>query len=139
MRNRWFQLFLVIAAALSSLLSGCTGYPEPEDATDAGRQFVEALYNGNFKRARLLLVTDNEAQQKALQAIEKDFRSRNSADKEALSKSPMVIKSINNGENGAAVIQFQNAYTQQPASIYCVSAAGLWRVDLEQSKFYSKP
>lgn len=130
----------MFAAILLAALSGCASYPEPEDATDAGRQFVEALYNGNFKRAGQLLSAESKEQEAALETIEKDFRSRTSADKEALSKSPMVIEKISNESSGAARIQFRNAYTSQPASVYCINKAGLWRVDLQQSQFYpSRP
>jgi hypothetical protein len=35
-----------------------TSYEEPETAIDAGRQFISAIYNGNFKRAGQLIVQD---------------------------------------------------------------------------------
>lgn len=116
---------------LALLVWGCgTSYEEPDTAIDAGRQFISAVYNGNFKRAGQM-VEQNEANKKLLEEnFEKDFRSRDGFAKEALSKSSIQIIEIITVDSTTTLLHFNNAYNGKDTKLEIRKQSGLWRVNL---------
>lgn len=110
------------------------GYEEPDTAIDAGRQFIGAIYNGNFKRAGQLIVKDDTNRKTLKENIEKEFRSRNGFEKTALSKASIQIKKITVLDSALTQIQFLNAFTTKEALLEVKKADGIWKVDI--SKMY---
>lgn len=120
------SILLLITFALLS----CTSYESPDSAIDCGRQFINATYQGNFKRAKQLLVPTPQNLQVLENDIEKDFRSRDGFGKEKLSKSSIVINGVENQGDTATFIKYINAYNNKPTSIKCVLVNGEWKADL---------
>jgi hypothetical protein len=116
---------------LAFIISACgTSYEEPETAIDAGRQFISAIYNGNFKRAGQLVIQD-EANAAILEnKIEKDFRSRDGFGKEALSKASIQIIEIKNIDSSHTLLLFKNAYTGNETQLEISKIEDTWRVSL---------
>lgn len=113
------------------LVSACgTSYEEPDTSIEAGRQFILAIYNGNFKRAGQLIEQDDQNKNFLTENIEKDFRSRNGFQKEALSKSSIQIIEIINVDSTTTLLHFNNAYTGKEAKLEIRKQNGLWRVNL---------
>jgi hypothetical protein len=107
-----------------------TSYEEPETAIDAGRQFISAIYNGNFKRAGQLIVQD-EANALYLESkIEKDFRARDGFGKEALSKASIQIMKIKKTDSTHTLLLFKNAYSGMNTQLEIKMVEGLWKVNL---------
>jgi hypothetical protein len=124
----------VIWVGFMGILACGTSEEAPETPIDAGRAFISAIYNGNFKRAKKLVV-DTEPTLKILEeSIEKDFRSRDGFQKEALSKASIQIIKIETRDSVNTIVQFLNAYSGKPAAIEVVKNEGIWQINLENFK-----
>lgn len=124
-RWRWLPLLLLITA--------CSSYEAPESGIDCGRQFVNATYQGNFKRAKQLLVPDDTNVQLLNTRFEQPFRTLDGFGKEKLSQSSIVIISIKTLSENEVQVTYQNAYDNQPKTLQCVQQAGQWLVNLSYS------
>ncbi len=106
--------YLLIINLCAVLFSGCNpNYEEPETAIDAGRQYINAIYQGNFKRANQLIGVDDASKTYLEEVVENDFRTRNSAQKEALSQSSIQIIRVNKISDTKTLLHFTNAYSNQ--------------------------
>lgn len=132
----------IFAAAMRNFFKGwwlpilvfgaCTnGYPEAQDGLDCGRQFIGAIFNGNFKRARQLTLPD-ETNLKILEnKLEKDFSNRSSLDKERLSQASIVINEVSPVNDSVVIINFLNSYDSLPTILKVVKWQGQWLTDLK--------
>jgi hypothetical protein len=119
---------------ITGLLSCGASYEEPDSAIEAGRQFISAIYNGNFKRAGQLIVQDESNSRMLKEDIEKDFRSRNSFAKDSLSKTSIQINKITNVDSLTTIMEFTNAYHNHESVLLIKKENGLWRVRIEKIK-----
>ncbi len=119
---------------LCMALTACNpAYQEPESAMDAGRQFINAIYQGNFKRANQLIEPGDANVETLRNTIEKDFRSRDSNQKEALSQSSIQINRVENVDANTTLLYFTNAYNDKPDTLKIKTIYGKWLVDLQKS------
>lgn len=123
------RIFLILLCYVC-LAAACSSYEAPDSGIDCGRQFIDATYQGNFKRARQLLVSGENQQDLLREKIEKDFRGRNSNQKEALSRSSIVIRDIVQSGDTLVLITYQNAYNQQNQQLRVILENGEWKTDL---------
>lgn len=131
--NRNFLLAFIFLPVTILLACGTT-YEEPETAIDAGRQFISAIYNGNFKRAGQLIVPGETNETILSDQIEKDFRSRDGFGKEALSKSSIQIKNVQVLDSTTTLLKFVNAYNARENTLEIKKTGGLWKVNLSGLK-----
>ena len=130
---KFLRNFFILS--LIYLSAGCnTGYEEPDSAIEAGRQFISAIYNGNFKRAGQLITEDKGNREMLKDQIEKDFRSRNSFAKDSLSKSSIQINKISAIDTLTTIIEFTNAYYRKEGILLVKKVDGYWRVKIEKLK-----
>lgn len=124
--------YRLLLLAITQLLA-CTAYETPDSGIDCGRQFINATYQGNFKRAKQLLVPTTENIMLLEENIEKDFRSRNSFEKENLSNTSITINHLESKGDSVQLIHFTNAYNGKPQVLKCVQVQGEWKTDLSFS------
>jgi hypothetical protein len=111
---------------------GCAPtYEQPETAIDCGRQYIEAIFKGNFKRARQLTLPDEKNIDLLRNRLEKDYRGRSSEDKEQLRSVSIVINSVDEFADTAAIINFLNSYDGKSAVLKVVKVDGQWLTDLK--------
>lgn len=125
--SRTYSILIVL---LATLLLACTSYEEPDSGIDCGRQFINATYQGNFKRAKQLLLAGQEQQELLESRIEKEFRSKDSNGREALSKSSIVVRNIEQQGDSVLYISYLNAYDNQERKLRVVNGADGWKTDL---------
>lgn len=135
MKTNRFLFYTCLVVALGCI--GCASYEEPESGLDCGRQFINATYQGNFKRAGQLLVATDENKHLLEERIEKDFRSRDAFDKERLSNASIQISKVESNGDTLQLIHFTNAYNGKPQVLKCVFRQQQWRTDLAYS--YPQP
>jgi hypothetical protein len=123
---------IVSSVLLLVLLAGCgESYEKPTDAIDCGRQFIDAIFKGNFKRARQLMLPDPQNMELLNEKLARDFRSRNSLDKNQLRTASIVINEIDNVSDSVTIINFLNSYDNKPAVLKVVLVNGEWMTDLK--------
>jgi hypothetical protein len=130
--KKW--LLGIVMIAFIGLYACGTNEEAPETPIDAGRAFISAIYNGNFKRAKKLVVNSEPTLKMLEESIEKDFRSRDGFQKDALSKASIQIIKIETRDSTHTVVQFLNEYSGKPAAIEVVKKEGIWQVSLENFK-----
>lgn len=116
------------------LLVSCTNTADtPETALDCGREFIDAVFKGNFKKARQLMLQD-EANEKLLDdSLAKNFRARSSMDKERLRSVSIHINSVENLNDSVTIINFQNSYDSSNTVLKVIKDHGQWVTDLKYS------
>jgi hypothetical protein len=123
---------IVSSVLLLVLLAGCgESYEKPTDAIDCGRQFIDAIFKGNFKRARQLMLPDPQNMELLNEKLARDFRGRNSLDKNQLRTASIVINEIDNVSDSVTIINFLNSYDNKPAVLKVVLVNGEWMTDLK--------
>lgn len=115
------------------LLAGCSSYEAPENGMDCGRQFINATYQGNFKRAKQLLVPGEGNEQLLSTRFEQPFRSLDGFGKERLSQSSIHIKSVQQQGDSVVLLTYQNAYDNKVYTLKCQLQEGNWKTDLAYS------
>lgn len=126
--KKLFFLFLAV------ILTSCGGdiYPPVENPLDAGRQFIDAIYKGNFKRADLLMLNDDQNKSLLRTKLEDDYHARNSTNRNNLGLSSINISNVKNWGDSATIITFLNNYNNKPASLKVIKQnGGSWLVDLK--------
>jgi hypothetical protein len=127
------KMLKIAGLIMAFVISACgTSYEEPETAIDAGRQFISAIYNGNFKRAGQLIIANEENRKILDKTIEKDFRARDGFGKEALSKASIRINEIKTIDSSTTLLYFTNAYTNKASELEIKKEGEYWRVDLRK-------
>jgi hypothetical protein len=124
-RAVWLILF-------SIMLVGCgESYEVPENALDSGRQFIESIFKGNFKRARQLMLPDDANQKLLDERLANDFRTREPLERDRLRNASIVINEIENVSDSVTIINFKNSYDDRPAVLKVVKYNGQWLSDLK--------
>jgi hypothetical protein len=121
-----YSLFLL----LTFIFWGCSSYEEPDSGIDCGRQFINATYQGNFKRAKQLLLAEPGQEDLLDSRIEKEFRSKDSNGREALSKSSIVVRNIEQQGDSVVYISYLNAYDNQEKKLRIINSSNGWKTDL---------
>ncbi len=129
MRNRIFSL-LATALILLSACSGPEGFKKPEDALDAAREFVRAVLDGDYKRAELYVLPDEEDMR--LFNRYKDYM-KNQPEKErlGLKSSSILINKVEQLNDSVSIINYSNSYSKKPMDIRAVKKDGEWWVDFK--------
>ncbi len=117
------------------MITACSGeiYPPVENPLDAGRQFIDALFKGNFKRADKLMLDDATNKNLLRTKLEDDYHSRNSADRNNLGLASINISNVKNLGDSVTIITFFNNYINKPTPLKVVKQQGGWLIDLKSS------
>ena len=122
-------MFCLLVALLSC---SAPTYPPVENPLDAGRQFAEAVFKGNFERAGQLIVPDAINKNLLRQRLEDDYHQRSSADRNLMAQESLQIQNVENvGKDSVMLIRFINAYDGKPAILKVVKNNNSWLVDLK--------
>jgi hypothetical protein len=125
--------FLLLIHLLATTLLACTSYEAPDSGIDCGRQFINATYQGNFKRAKQLLLAEQGQEELLESRVEKEFRAKDSNGRDALSKSSIVVRNIEQQGDSVVYISYLNAYDNLERKLRIVNGADGWKTDLAYS------
>ncbi len=122
-------LFFISLALFSC---GAPAYPPVENPLDAGRQFADAIFQGNFERAGQLIVPDTENKNLLRQRLEDVYHQRSSADHNQMAAASLQIQHVENmAKDSSMLIHLLNAYDGKPAVLKVVKNNNSWLVDLK--------
>ena len=126
-QSRSFIAYILFAFTMV----GCSepeGFIQPEDPLDAGREFIRAVLDGDYKKATLYLNEDPEDQELFARFISHE---KKQPKKELLAyKSASII--INKSENindSTSIINFSNSYSMKPMDLKIIKKNKNWKVD----------
>ncbi len=127
MRNRIFSL-LTLLLLLTGSCSGPEGFKKPEDALDAAREFVRAVLDGDYKRAELYVLPEEEDLR--LFHRYKDYM-KNQPEKErlGLKSSSILVNKVEPLNDSVSIINYSNSFSKKPMDIRAVKKDGEWWVD----------
>ncbi len=102
------------------------------DDIDCGRNFIDAIFKGNFKKAGYLLLPDAENKKLLSEKLSKDYNNRNGKDRERLGSASIVVSNIEKVvKDSVTIIYFINSYDNQPAKLKVVKINNEWLADLK--------
>jgi len=124
-----------ILLLIITMLASCSSeenYPPVENSLDAGRQFIDAVYKGNFKRAGMLMLDEPKNKQLLKDRLEDDFHKRSSQDRNELKQSSItILTSEEVVKDSVTIINFINTYDNKPAVLKVIKQNGSWLIDLK--------
>ncbi|MCM5528857.1 DUF4878 domain-containing protein [Parasegetibacter sp. NRK P23] len=101
-----------------------------ENALDAGREFVRASLDGNYKKAAFFLLEDS-TNQNLLTRWEESYRNLSSDDREAFRRASITINSEEEVSDSVSIINFSNSYKKKPQVLKVIKRDGTWKVDFK--------
>jgi hypothetical protein len=119
---------LTLALFLFGSCSGPEGFKKPEDALDAAREFVRSVLDGDYKRAELYVLPEEEDIR--LFNRYKDYM-KNQPEKErlGLKSSSILVNKVEPLNDSVSIINYSNSYSKKPMDIRVVKKDGEWWVD----------
>ncbi|MCW3109379.1 MAG: hypothetical protein JWQ09_3885 [Segetibacter sp.] len=106
-------------------------YHKPENALDAGREFIQESLKGKFNAANKYMLQD-EDNQFWLAKWSKEFNKLSEQDKAGYSKAAITIFEVNDVvPDSVTIINFSNSYKKRQQKIKVVKSNGDWKVDFK--------
>lgn len=131
MHNRRSVLTAVLAALLFSACSEPEGHREPEDALDAAREFVRAVLDGDYARAELYLLDEDD---KVLFGRYKQFRNaRPDTERRQLKSATIIINGVEALSDSVTMVDYANSLSREPTELRVVRRGGRWLVDFSHT------
>ena len=105
-----------------------SGFKKPEDGLDAGREFVRAVLDGDYKKGELYVMPDEE-DLRLYKRYTEYMRKRTGKELIELKQASIIINKVEEVSDTIQIINYSNSYTQKPIDIKVVRKDGEWWVD----------
>ncbi len=106
---------------------------KPEGDVDAARSFIRAALDGNYKRARNLILPDSSNVQ-LLDNLERAYLHNNNAmDQRGYREASIRVHDTRKVNDTASVIVYSNSYKNKQDSVKAVQVGNDWLIDLKYS------
>jgi hypothetical protein len=107
---------------------GPEGFKKPEDALDAGREFIRSVLDGDYKKAELYVIQDEEDIR--LFSRYRDYMKKRPREELASLKSAsIIINKVEAVNDSVSIINYANSYVKKPVEIKVVKKDGEWWID----------
>lgn len=119
------------AILLSILIFSCSdpvGFKKPEDGLDAGREFIRAVLDGDYKKGELYVIPE-EDDLRLYKRYTDYMRKRQGAELIELKQASIIINKVETVSDTIQIINYSNSYTRKPMDIKVVKKDGEWWVD----------
>lgn len=104
---------------------------EPENADDAARAFIRAALDGDYNKARTLLV-DDSLNKEDINISERLYKERMSADDKAKYRGASIhIHETKKLDDSTSIVYYSNTYRNQQDSLKVVKQGEKWLVDFK--------
>jgi hypothetical protein len=104
------------------------GFKEPEDSIDAGREFVRAVLDGDYEKADLYII-ENEEDKALFERYKKYTKKQPREEKLQLKSSSIIINKVEKLNDSTSIINFSNSYSMKPMDLKVMLNNKKWRVD----------
>jgi hypothetical protein len=121
----------LICFFLAVLIFSCNnpaGFSKPEDGLDAGREFIRAVLDGDYKKGELYVIPEEE-DIRLYKRYTEYMRKRSGKELIELKQASIIINKVEEFGDTLQVINYSNSYTKEPIDIKVVKKDGEWWVD----------
>ena len=137
MRNRILYLF----SATFLLITGCTepeGFKKPEDALDAVREFVRAVLDGDYKRAELYVLPE-EDDIRLFNRYKDYMKKQPEKERLGLKSSSILVNKVEQLNDSVSIVNYSNSFSKKPMDIRVIKKDGEWWVDFSYTFSHDDP
>lgn len=121
----------ILSLALFSCFNEGDEYHLPENALDAGREFIQQSLKGKFKTADRYMLQDDENRY-WLSKWSEQFNKISEQEKTFFGKASINIAEVNDViPDSVTVISFSNSYKKIPQKVKVIKHNGEWKVDFK--------
>ncbi len=117
-------LFIVLV----SCGGGQASLPKPENALDAGREFINACNRGDFAKASFYMIPD-EANKAKLTETERLYREKDKEGRQQARSSSILIGELKELNDSTTLIYYQNSFDKKPGVVEVLKQNGSWLVN----------
>jgi len=127
MRKIIFLFFLV-----GLITTGCNpvGFKKPEDGLDAGREFIRAVLDGDYKKGELYVLPDEE-DIRIYKRYTDYMKKRSPEELQGLKEASIIVNKIEPVNDTVQIINYANSFSKKPMDIKVVKQDGQWWVDFK--------
>lgn len=126
---------LPIAMALAALFAACgepEGFRKPEDALDAGREFIRAVLDADYGKAELYILKDEEGT-RLFERYKSYMKNRPEPERLGLKSASILIHSVAAVDDSTTVIEYSNSYSRKHTPMRVVKRSGEWWIDFSHT------
>ena len=127
MRKTIFLFFLI-----GLMTTGCNpvGFKKPEDGLDAGREFIRAVLDGDYKKGELYVLPDEE-DIRIYKRYTDYMKKRSPEELKGLKEASIIVNKIEPVNDTVQIINYANSFSKKPMDIKVVKQDGQWWVDFK--------
>jgi len=127
MRKTIFLFFLI-----GLITTGCNpvGFKKPEDGLDAGREFIRAVLDGDYKKGELYVLPDEE-DIRIYKRYTDYMKKRSPEELQGLKEASIIVNKIEPVNDTVQIINYANSFSKKPMDIKVVKQDGQWWVDFK--------
>ncbi|HLO82403.1 MAG TPA: hypothetical protein VK166_15670 [Chitinophagaceae bacterium] len=119
---------IALLALVAFSCSNPVGFKKPEDGLDAGREFIRAVLDGDYKKGELYVIPEEE-DLRLYKRYTEYMRKRPGTELIELKQSSIIINKVEELSDTLQIINYSNSYTKRPMDIKVVKKDGEWWVD----------
>jgi hypothetical protein len=117
----WLFLFLIACGDPA-------GHEKPEDGLDAGREFIRAVLDGDYKKGELYILPEEE-DQKLYRTYTDYMRKRPGKELIELKQASIIVNNVEELGDSVQIIHYSNSYSKRPTNVKVVRKNDRWYVD----------
>lgn len=106
------------------------GFKKPEDALDAGREFVRAVLDGNYEKAEMYILPEKDDLE-LFARYRAHMLKQTDKDKRNLKEANIIINKVDPVNDTVSIVNFQNSWSNKPANLKVVQRDGNWYIDFK--------
>jgi hypothetical protein len=104
------------------------GFRKPEDALDAGREFIRSVLDGDYKKAELYVLPDEE-DIRIFTRYRDYMKKRPGEELAALKSASIIINKVQELNDSVSIINYANSFAKKPVEIKVIRQEGEWWID----------
>lgn len=133
MKSKLFFGFLLLQIFCACSNSQQSEEEKAENDVDAARMFIRDALNGDYAKARQMIIPDSVNNQ-YLDLAERNYENRmGREDKRGYRESSIIVHNVSQQNDSVSIVSYSNSFKKQNDSLKVVRVQGQWLVDLKYS------
>jgi hypothetical protein len=126
------KLILLFTGLLVYIVScnNPAGFKKPEDGLDAGREFIRAVLDGDYKKGELYVLPDEE-DMRIYKRYANYMKKRPAEELTGLKSASIIVNKVEALSDSVQIINYANSYSRKPMDIKVVKKDNEWWVDFK--------